>query len=178
MNPLALAVAVLLDLEPPAPEVAVRHAVAAVASGGDAAVLLAIAHAESRHRPGAVSRLECGRAGECRRRASLWRGRAGANWRAPFFCGVTQVRAANWRRCRALLGDDATAFRVAARELRAWTDAAPCRRRHGRRRLLCALAGYGAGWRAAEFGSSRYARRVVARAERLTAAAGSVAPAL
>lgn len=172
MSALALAIAVMLDREPPPAPVAFAHAELA-ARHADPALLLAIAHAESRHRPGAVSRLEC--AGPCRRRASIARGR-GAHWRPPYFCGVTQVHAASWRGCRRLLGDDALAFERAAAAVTAWLQARPCRKRRGQGpRIACALAGYGAGTAAARRGSSRYARRVMVRRARIDSMARAIA---
>lgn len=172
MSALALAIAVMLETEPPPASVAVAHAELA-ARHAEPALLLAIVHAESRHRPGAVSRLEC--AAACRRRASIVRAR-GAHWRPPYFCGVTQVRATSWRGCRLLLSDDALAFERSEAELDAWLRARPCATRRGQGpRVACALAGYGAGTRAAWRGTSRYARRVLARRARIASMARAVA---
>lgn len=172
MSALALALAVMLDREPPPAPVAFAHAELA-ARHDDPALLLAIAHAESRHQPGAVSRLEC--RGECRRRASIVRGR-GAHWRPPYFCGVTQTVAPSWRACQRLLADDELAFERSAAEVAAWLQARPCRKRRGQGpRVACALAGYGAGTAAARRGSSRYARRVLARRDRIASMARAIA---
>lgn len=174
MDALALALAVLLQPDPPPPALAERHAAIAVELA-DPALLLAITHSESRHLPGAVSRLEC-RGDACRRRASRVSRRWPApHWRGPYCCGITQVAVRTWRACRALDSDDRAALERAAAKLADWARARPCAARRGTGpRTRCALAGYGAGWAGAVRGSSRYARRVLARRARLESMARAI----
>lgn len=135
-----------------------REAVAVETSQIPAELLLALARAESGYRANSVSRLVAGR-----RQTGPWPSRhrpPGAT--GNFYCGVTQVKGSTWAKCLALR-HLAAAYTAAAAELRYWLG------RCARRRLpyACALAGYGGGNAGAARGTSSYATKVLALADRL-----------
>lgn len=139
-------------------------------------LLLAMAWVESRYLPGAVSRLECDAAGTCIRRTGQWLGVFPDRFAAPYFCGHLQQRVpARGRRidhvsarraCNRLDADIGEAYANAVTHLGEWFTF--CRRSRSRLEpMVCALAGYNGGTKAARAGRRKYVDAVRARERRL-----------
>jgi hypothetical protein len=139
-------------------------------TGVPATLLLGIAYHESRFDPFSLSRMEC-RAGTCTRVTGIWRQeKPPAGARQTFYCGVLQVGGwVSWKECRRLMFNIPDNYKTAAKELTGWLNDPSCIRLRGDDKLICALMGYGGGYRAINSNSARYARRVKRMADHIRA---------
>jgi len=142
-----------------------EHVVAAQAASDQTGVpvdlLLGMAYVESRYNPLSLSRIECKRK-VCRRVTGIWtKSEHPPGARPSWFCGVMQVGGyVPWERCLELRDLKAN-YLEGAQHLSKWKRTSPCSRRRGDENLVCALQGYGGGWRAIEVNATRYAYHVI-----------------
>lgn len=123
-------------------------------------VLLGIAFVESDFNPKSVSRIQSGK----RTTGILQSSSKPKNTTGTYFCGVTQATAVTWSDCIDLQAPD-KAFQKTVNEIHNWMESPYCHSK--KRKLECALSGYGYGNAGAKKGTSPYARNVLYQAGRL-----------
>jgi len=131
-------------------------------------LLLGMAYVESHYNPVSLSRIECDTEGVCKRVAGKWRSSKKPPRAKPtYYCGVMQVGGyIPWKRCQELRDDLTLNYHEGAAHLAKWMDDANCRHRKGKKRLTCALAGYGGGYAAIKKGS-KYPGKCLASTARI-----------